>query len=114
MQTRPDIAFEVKELSTCFKKATVRNLKEVNKCIKMVKSEKVHCVVYPKLGHVAGWKIMTFGDGPHANLSDKVSGSGDHVVFLVDEKGSSCPLIWVSNKIQSIVRSSHSAKAMTM
>ena len=33
----------------------------------MVKSEKVN-VVYPKLGHVAGWKIMTFGDGAHANL----------------------------------------------
>ena len=38
VQTRPDIVYEVMELSTCFKKATVRNLKEVNKCIKMVKS----------------------------------------------------------------------------
>ena len=27
VQTRPDIAYEVMELSTCFKKATVRNLK---------------------------------------------------------------------------------------
>ena len=65
MQTRPDIAYEVMELSICFKKATVRNLEEVNKCIKMVKSEKMN-VVYPKLGHVTGWKIMTFGDGAHA------------------------------------------------
>ena len=71
VQTRPDIAYEVMELSTCFKKATVRNLKEVNKCIKMVKSEKVN-VVYPKLGHVVGWKIMAFGDCPHANQPDKV------------------------------------------
>ena len=44
VQTRPDIAYEVMELSTCFKKATVRNLKEVNKYIKMVKSEKVNVV----------------------------------------------------------------------
>ena len=29
VQTTPDIAYEVMELSTCFKKATVRNL---NKC----------------------------------------------------------------------------------
>ena len=71
VQTRPDIAYEVMELRTCFKKATVRYLKEVNKCIKTVRSEKVN-VVYPKLGHVAGWKIMTFGDGAHANLPDKV------------------------------------------
>ena len=52
VQTRPDIAYEVMELSTCFKKAPARNLKEVNKCIRMVKSEKVN-VVYPKLGR--GW-----------------------------------------------------------
>ena len=113
VQTRPDIACEVMELSTCFKKATVRNLKEVNKCIKMVKSEKVN-VVCPKLGHVPGWKIMTFGDGAHANLPDNVSSSGGHIVFLVDENGSSGPLIWASNKIQRIVRSSLLAEAMTM
>ena len=108
------VLYEVTELSTCFKKATVRNLKEVNKCIKMVKSEKVN-VVYPKLGHVAvaGWKILSFGDGACANLPNQVSSSG-HIVFLVDEHGGSCPLIWASNKIQRIVRSSLSAEAMAM
>ena len=39
----------------------MRNLKEVSKCIKIVKSKKVN-VVYLKAGHVAGWKIMTFID----------------------------------------------------
>ena len=50
VQTRPDIAYEVMELSTCFKKATVRNIKEVNQCIKMVKSEKVNVVYVSKVG----------------------------------------------------------------
>ena len=89
------------------------HFKEANKCIKMVTSEKVN-MVYPELGHVACWKIMTFGDGAHANLPDKVSSSSGHIVFLVDENGSSCPLIWASNKIQRIVRSSLSTEAMTM
>ena len=57
---------------------------------------------------------MTFGDGAHANLPDKVSSGGGHIVFLVDENGGSCPLIWASNKIQRIIRSSLSAEAMTM
>ena len=35
-QITPDIFYEVMELSTCFKKATVRNLKEVSKCTKTV------------------------------------------------------------------------------
>ena len=103
VQTRPDTEYEVMEQSTCFKTETVRNLKEVNKYIKMVKSEKVN-VVYPKLGPVAGWKIMTFADGVHAYLPDKVSSSGGHIVFLVNENGGSCPLIWASNKIQRIAR----------
>ena len=113
VQTRPDIAYQVMELSACFKKATVRNLKEVNKCVKMVKSEKVN-VVYQKVGHVAGWKVMIFGDDAHANLPDKVSSSGGHIVFLVDENGSSCPLIWASNKIHRIIRCSLLAEAMVM
>ena len=51
VQTRPDIAYEVMELSTCFKKATMRNLKEVNKCIKMVKSESGLAII--GCGHVS-------------------------------------------------------------
>ena len=42
-------------------------------------------MVYLKLGHVAGWKIMTFGDGEHADLPDKVSSSGGHIAFPVDK-----------------------------
>ena len=52
MQTSSDIAYEVMELSTCFKKATVRNLKGVNECIKMVNNEKVN-VMCSNLGHVS-------------------------------------------------------------
>ena len=70
----------------------MRNLEEVNKCIKMVKTEKVN-VVYAKLGHITGLQIMTFADGAYANLPDKISRSGGHIVFLVGENRSSCPLI---------------------
>ena len=60
----------VRELiSTCFKKATVRNFEVVTKCTKMATSEKVN-VVCPKSGHKVGWKIMTFSRGAHANLRD--------------------------------------------
>ena len=57
---------------------------------------------------------MTFADGANANLPDRVSSSGGHIVFPVDENGTSCPLIWASNKTQRIVRSSLSAEAMIM
>ena len=91
----------------------MRHLKEVNKLVKMFKSEKIN-MAYLKLGHVAGWKIMIFADGAHASLPDKVSSSGGHIVFLVDENRSNCPCILSSYKIQRIVRSSLLAEAMTM
>ena len=113
IQTRPDIAFDVMQLSTYFGTAKVKHLKEVNKCIKVVKHEKV-TIRYPKLKDQDSWKIVSLGDGAHANLPDKVSSSGGHIVFLMDKNGNSCPLSWAVNKIQRVVRSSLAAEAMTM
>ena len=59
----------------------------------------MRCIQSWGISRVAGWKIMTFGDGAHANLPDKVSSSGGHIVIPVDENRGSCPLIWASNKI---------------
>ena len=68
----------------------------------------------PKLQDIGSWKIVSFADGAHANLPDKVSSSGGHLIFLVDKIGNSCPLSWATNKIQRVVRSSLAAEAMTM
>ena len=90
------------ELSAYSKKAIVRNLKEVNKCIKVVD------VV------VAGWKVMTLADDAHVNVPDEVLSSGVHVVFLADGNGSNCPLSRACDEIQRIFRSHLSVEAMTM
>ena len=112
-QTRPDIAYEVMEFSTCFNRATLRNLKEVNKCMRKVKMDQVY-VKFPKLeGCTENWTIVTYGDGAFANLPDKVMSSGGHIILVVDEKGNSCPITWSVNKIQRVVRSSLASEALT-
>ena len=113
-QTRPDIAYEVMEFSTCFKRATLRNLKDVNKCIKKVKQESVN-IVFPKLiCDVKEWKLVVYGDGAFANLPDKTSSSGGHILFIQDGDGNSCPVRWSVNKIQRGVRSSLASEALTL
>ena len=67
------MAFEVTEMSSCFKKATLKNLKDVNKYIKRLKSEEVY-VKFPKLiGEPRTWKILVYSDWAFANLPDGVS-----------------------------------------
>lgn len=78
-QTRPDISYDVMEFSTCFNKATFRNLKDLNKCIKRIK------IVYPKMSsNVGRWSLILYGDGAFANLPDKISSGGGHIIFLRD------------------------------
>ena len=40
-QARPNVAFDVTERSSCFKKATLKSSKDLNKCIKRLKSEEL-------------------------------------------------------------------------
>ena len=113
-QTRPDVAYEVTEFSSCFKKATLKNLKDVNKCIKQLKSEEVY-IKFPKLvGDPSTWKIIVYSDGAFANLPDGVSSSGGHIMFLMDTLGNSAVLKWAVNKIQRVVRSPLASEALTM
>ena len=106
IQTRPDIVYNVMESSTSFGKATVKNLKEVNKCIRAVKNDHVKILI-PQLKDISSWKIVSFADGAHANLPDKISSSGGHLIFIVDKFGNSCPLSWATNKIQRVGCRSH-------
>ena len=112
-QTRPDIAYNVMEFSTHFNKATLRDLKDVNKCIRNTKKDEV-CITFPRLEKsVENWEILCYGDGAFANLPDKVSSSGGHIIFIQDSKGNCCPITWSAKKIQRIVRSSLASETST-
>ena len=63
---------------------------------------------------VGSWSLIVYGDGAFANLPDKVSSGGGHIIFLCDKEGKSCPITWAANKIQRVVRSSLAAEALTM
>ena len=113
-QTRPDVAYEVTEFSSCFNKATLKNLKDVNKCIRRIKTEEVS-IKFPKLfGEVSTWSFVVYSDGALANLPDKVSSSGGHIMFLKDIEDNAAVVKWSVNKIQRIVRSSLAAETLNM
>ena len=69
---RPDLTFEVVEMSSRFKQATINDLIRANKCILKTK-EKPGFIFFPNLGDVKFWRIIVESDAGHANMEDGCS-----------------------------------------
>ena len=111
INTRPDISYDVLELSCDLKKPKVRNLIKANKVLKKTKLNKCN-LFFPKLGNLNNIKLITYSDASHANLPDGTSSAGGFIIFLQGENGNSCPIYWESKKIKRVVRSTLAAETL--
>ncbi len=111
--SRPDMAFEMVELSTKFRKGTVSDLARAIKAVRKLKEETAR-IFFPPLGDVHCWKVVVFTDAAHANLCDGVSSMGAHLVLLVGEDKNCCVLAWHANKIKRVVRSTIAAETLSL
>ena len=111
-QTRPDVAFEVCQLSVNFKNANVGEVVKANKCVKKLKSEEVY-LKFTNLGDMKKAKLVSYTDASFNNLGDNGS-QGGNVCFLLGENGSHSVLSWQSKKIQRVVKSTLSAETMAL
>ena len=87
--SRPEISFQVSNISSKISNATISDIKEANKIIKFVKENKSH-ITFPSLD-LKSTKIVMFSDASYNNIPDGNS-QGGHVVFLTDKHKMSCPL----------------------
>ena len=95
-QSRPDVCFEAKCLSTKFGKATKGDLKSALKKIQKLQAYPTR-MVFPDLGAVSDWTLVGFGDAGLKSMPDKMSSVGGKVILLVNsEKGTACVLNWRS------------------
>ena len=111
--SRPDLAFDVLEHSSKFKKATKSDL---SKCVRSVKKCKKETVVnkFPSLRFDLPMKIILFSDASFANLPDNVSSSLGYIIFIADCDDNSSAISWRSNKIKRICRSTLAAETMAL
>ena len=107
-QTRPDLSYDVLQLSVKVNKATVETLILANKIVRKLKSQKSY-IVFPKLNTVT--KLILYSDASYANLPDGFSSSGGYIIFLSDENDIYCPIAWSSTKIKRVVKSTLAAEA---
>ena len=111
-QTRPDMSFEVMEMSMKFKNPSIEDITRANKCIKRMKTYGGVRVMFHKL---SGSKtILSWSDGAFANLQDRVSSGAGHVIVLADSHGHCCPLAWNANKVKRVVKSTLASEALAL
>ena len=111
--TRPDLAFQLVDLSTKFKSGTVEDLIKVRKLLIKAKDSKAE-IMFPDLGSVHHWRIIIYTDASLNNLCEGISSCVGYIVFLVGQYNRSCPLTWKSGKARRVVTSTIGAEAMAL
>ena len=100
-QSRPDIAYDVCELSTALKHATVKNILDaINKVIEKLKSDslvlKFQCINEENV------KFLVYSDSSFGNLPDGSSQGGYTILLADDNLGHFSPLTWQSKRFEGL------------
>ena len=112
-QTRPDLVFDVLELSMKFNHPCVHDLIRANKSLKKLQSVE-SALVFPGLGNPEDWYIFVMSDAAFANLVDNVSSAGGYIILLVGEGNKCAALSWRANKIKRVVKSTLAAETLEL
>ena len=112
-QTRPDISYDVLELSMATKHPQVEHLLKANKIVKKAKGEQ-YAISFPVQGSVSELKIYVYFVASYANLPDGFSSAGGHFIFLMGADKQCCPLTCSAHKIKRVVKSTLSAETLSM
>ena len=110
-QTRPDISFDVCELSSVFDEAKVDDLLRANKVVKNAQSRSV-AVRFPKLADKQ-LSIECFSDASFGNLANGGS-QGGYLIFATDYEGNRCLIAWQSRCVRRVVKSTIAAETLAL
>ena len=109
-QTRPDLSYDVCELSSKIKDATTSTLNDVNRVIKKAK-HRSSCMFFPKM-NLNSLSINCYADASHGNLSDGGSQGGIYTEII--DGSNTCAIEWQSKRIRRVAKSTMSAETMAM
>ena len=110
--TRPDIAFDICDLSVSIKKATIADLLRLNKVVDRVVKDSVK-LLFPRIQSLESCSIECYTDAAFANLSTGGS-QGGLIIFLKDSTGLRCPIFWQSRKLKRVVKSTLAAETLAL
>ena len=112
-QSRPDLSFDVLDLSTYTDWSDSKLLSKINKVIRKAKNNQYR-VAFPSLESLEDLELLLYTDASHANLSDRYSSAGGYIIFLRGRNGRTCPISWAAKKIRRVVKSTLAAEALSL
>ena len=112
--TRPDIAFDTRELSTKNKEATYGDLKDINKILKKAQLEKNVTLKFSELGGINNLKIIAYTDSSYRNSENKEKSVGGRFLCIANGAGGCSPLAWKSKTIQQVCKSVKTAETRSL
>jgi transposase InsO family protein len=112
--SRPDLSFQMIDLSTNFKGGKVSALKKAHSVMKQLKKK----TAYIRISHLNNFndcELWCYSDAAHRNLNDGTDSAGGYILFVVNIKNGSCaPIEWRSNKIKRRVVSTLAAELLSL
>ena len=111
--SRPDVNFDVRDLSTRNKSATLGDVKQANKVLKKLQSQNVE-IKHKQLGNWRELKIVAFTDSSYRNAEEATKSLGGRFVGLVNKHGDCNPLVWKSRTIQQVCKSVKTAETRAL
>ena len=75
-QTRPDLSYDISDLSSALKQKNVDCIKQVNRTVKMAKREKSQINI-PDLGNLDNLRLIGYTDASFANLKGTLKVGGN-------------------------------------
>ena len=109
-QTRPDTGFEVCQIASNLKNATIKDLIIVNKIIKRLRETQYYLKYRPiRENH----KIVLFTDASFGNLPNGGS-QGPHLIYLVGDDNTCNLMSWQSKRIKRVAKSSLTAETLAL
>ena len=109
--TRPDLSFDMTDLSSKFQEGKIEDLQRVMKILNKAKHERAD-ILFPNLGRTEHWKVVVYTDASFGNLG--TGSCGGFLVFLVSIDNQAALLAWKSGKVQRVVKSTLAAESLSL
>ena len=112
-QTRPDIAYDVCQLSNHLAEPNVQDILMVNKLITKMKNEPEMMLCFHPI-NLKDTKLIVYADAAYGNLPRFGSQCG-YMIFLTDSEGQNKnPIAWKSVKIDRVCQSALAAEGLAL
>lgn len=109
-QTCPQISYDICNIATQQKYATINTILRMNKLIRKVKSSDMY-LKFPKL-NLNNLQILCYCDASFHNLPD--GGSQGGMVTLLSDSQSCCPVSWYSKRTKRVAKSALAAETLAV